>query len=41
MKKKLKSIEEERFSEDSIMEIMVVAFVVIIIAFFFIKILFF
>jgi hypothetical protein len=41
MRKKFKSIEEERFSEESLLEIMVTIFVVIIIGFFFIKIVFF
>lgn len=41
MKKKVKSLREERFSEASIMEIFVTTFVVVIITFFFVKILFF
>jgi hypothetical protein len=41
MKKRAKSLQEERFSEANIMEIIVTAFVVVIITFFFIKILFF
>lgn len=41
MKKKAKSLQEERFSEANIMEIVVTAFVVVIITFFFIKIIFF
>lgn len=41
-KKKLpKSLQEERYSEDSLLEIIVTAFVVVIITFFFIKIMFF
>jgi hypothetical protein len=35
-----KSIQEERFSEDSILEIIVTVFVVAIVTFFFIKIVF-
>lgn len=41
-KKKLpKSLQEERYSEDSLLEIIVTAFVWVILSFFFIKILFF
>jgi hypothetical protein len=41
MKKRTKSLQEERFSEANIMEILVTTFVVVIITFFFVKILFF
>jgi hypothetical protein len=41
MRKRTKSLQEERFSEANIMEILVTGFVVVIITFFFIKILFF
>jgi hypothetical protein len=41
MKKKFKTLEQEKFSEESIMEIIVTTFVVVIIGFFFIKIIFF
>jgi hypothetical protein len=39
-KNRPKSLQEERFSEDSILEIIVTVFVVAIVTFFFIKIVF-
>lgn len=40
-KKTPKSLQDERFSEDSLLEIIITGFVWVIITFFFIKILFF
>lgn len=40
-KKKLKTVEEDRFTEDRILEITVTVFVIAIVTFFFMKIVFF